>query len=440
MRHWGTRPHGIVISPYRILERKRAGGSLRDAEVRAVVAGAADGSWTDGQLAAFLMAAAIRGLDAEETQSLTLAMLESGEQWDLAADYPTLTDKHSTGGVGDKVSLVLAPLLAACDVPVAMLTGRALGHTGGTADKLEVVPGLDLRLDRARCLDLLEDVGMAIGIATSAIAPADGRLYQLRDQTATVSSLPLITASILSKKLATGAAALVFDVKTGNGAILADKSESKALAELLVETCVSLGRRAGALITDMSQPLGRWVGHAAELKETLECLAGDGPDDLMEVVYALALELGALLQVGLDTIQLDAAISSGLARERFERWAVLQGGDREWLAAPDLSLGKHEYALEAQVGGVLSRVETKTVGRLLGEAAVSSSGPSRQVDPAVALHYGVRLGDRVGAGEDIGRLYLRRADERLADELRRCFVVDEEGISPPLIVERLAAG
>ncbi|MGB6991655.1 MAG: thymidine phosphorylase [Thermoanaerobaculia bacterium] len=427
-----------MTGPYRILERKRAGGSLSEAEVRAVVEGATDGSWSDGQLAAFLMAAAIQGLGAEETHSLTLAMLESGEQWDLAADIPTLTDKHSTGGVGDKVSLVLAPLLAACGVPIVMLTGRALGHTGGTADKLEVVPGLDLELDRARCLDLLEEVGLAVGIATSAIAPADSRLYQLRDQTATVASLPLITASVLSKKLATGAAALVFDVKTGNGAFLADASESRALAELLVQTCVSLGRKASALITDMSQPLGRWVGHASELTETLECLAGDGPDDVMEVVYALALELAALSRVELDTSQLDDAISSGRARERFERWAVLQGGDRDWLAAPDLALGDHEYVLEAGADGVLSQVETRTIGRLLGEAAVSGSGRSRRIDPAVALHYSARLGDRVRAGQEIGRLYASRADDRLAAELRSCFVVAEEGAAPPLIVERVA--
>jgi pyrimidine-nucleoside phosphorylase len=384
------------------------------------------------------MAAAIQGLDAEETHSLTLAMLESGEQWDLAADIPTLTDKHSTGGVGDKVSLVLTPLLAACGVPVVMLTGRALGHTGGTADKLEVIPGLDLELDRARCLDLLEDVGMAVGIATSAIAPADGRLYQLRDQTATVASLPLITASVLSKKLATGAAALVFDVKTGNGAFLADEGESRKLAELLVQTCVSFGRRASALITDMSQPLGRWVGHASELKETLDCLAGEGPDDVMEVVYALALELAALSRVELDSSHLDDAISSGQARERFERWALLQGGDRGWLAAPDLLLGGHEHVLEAAADGVLSQVETRTVGRLLGEAAVSGSGRSRRIDPAVALQYGVRLGDRVRAGQEIGRLYLSRADDRLAAELRNCFVVEESGAAPPLIVARVA--
>jgi pyrimidine-nucleoside phosphorylase len=427
-----------VISPYRILERKRAGGSLREAEVRAVVEGAVDGSWNDGQLAAFLMAAAIQGLGAEETHSLTLAMLESGEQWDLAADIPTLTDKHSTGGVGDKVSLVLAPLLAACGVPIGMLTGRALGHTGGTADKLEVIPGLELELDRARCLGLLEEVGMAVGIATSAIAPADARLYQLRDQTATVASLPLITASVLSKKLATGAAVLVFDVKTGNGAFLADKGEARKLAELLVQTCVSFGRRAGALITDMSQPLGRWVGHASELKETLECLAGNGPDDVMEVVYALALELGALSRAEVDSSHLDDAISSGRAREKFERWAALQGGDRGWLAAPDLSLGDHEYVLEAAADGVLSQVRARTVGRLLGEAAVSGTGRSRRVDPAVALYYSARLGDRVRAGQEIGRLFLSRADDRLVEELRRCFVVEEEGVAPPLIVERVA--
>jgi pyrimidine-nucleoside phosphorylase len=427
-----------VISPYRILERKRAGEALREAEVRAVVDGAVDGSWSEGQLAGFLMAAAIHGLDADETHSLTQAMLESGEQWDLAADIPTLTDKHSTGGVGDKVSLVLAPLLAACGVPIVMLTGRALGHTGGTADKLEVVPGLDLELDRARCLELLEEIGMAVGIATSAIAPADSRLYQLRDQTATVASLPLITASILSKKLATGAAALVFDVKTGDGAFLADEGEARRLAELLVRTCLSLGRKASALITDMSQPLGRWVGHAAEVKESLDCLSGQGPNDVMEVVYALALELGALSQVELSRGHLDDALSSGRARDRFERWAALQGGDRGWIASPDLSVGSHEHVIEAAADGILSQVRTRTVGRLIGEAAVSGTGRSRRIDPAVALRYSARLGDRMIAGQEIGRLFLRRADDRLAEDLRRCFVVDEEGAAPPLIVDRLA--
>ena len=241
--------------PYEILGRKRAGEPLSAAEVRALVAGAADGSWSDAQVGAFLMAAAIRGMNADETRTLTLAMLESGEQWRLASEVPRLCDKHSTGGVGDKVSLPLAPLLAACGLPVVMLTGRALGHTGGTADKLEAVPGLRLGLDRESTLRLLRDTGIAIGIATGSIAPADKRLYQLRDQTATVSSLPLITASILSKKLAAGAGALVLDVKVGSGAILPEVEQARELAELLVATANALGLRTSGWLMSVIQPL-----------------------------------------------------------------------------------------------------------------------------------------------------------------------------------------
>jgi len=277
--------------PYRILERKRAGMRLKDEEIRSVAQGAAGGSWSEGQLAAFLMAAAIRGLDAGETRALTLAMLDSGERWNLAREVPGLCDKHSTGGVGDKVSLILGPLLASCGVPVAMLTGRSLGHTGGTMDKLESIPGLSLELNRARCLDLLAGCGLAIGGATAEIAPADRRLYALRDTTATVDSTPLIIASILAKKLATGAAAVVFDVKTGNGAFLTELDRSVELAQGLVETSRALGTPASALVTDMSQPLGRWSGHIAEVMESFACLSGDGPEDLMEVTFALGEEV-----------------------------------------------------------------------------------------------------------------------------------------------------
>src|SRR4051812_10145907 len=280
--------------PYRILERKRAGMRLSPEEIGSVARGATDASWSEGQLAAFLMAAAIRGLDGEETRALTLAMRDSGERWDLRADVPQLCDKHSTGGVGDKVSLVIAPLLASCGLPVFMLAGRGLGHTGGTVDKLESIPGLNLGLDRAGCLGLLAECRMAIGAATAGIAPADRRLYSLRDVTATVDSIPLITASILSKKLATGPAAVVFDVKTGNGAFLPELDRSLELARGLVETARALGTPASCLVTDMSQPLGRWAGHAAEVRESLDALAGEGPEDLMEVTYALAEEVARL--------------------------------------------------------------------------------------------------------------------------------------------------
>ena len=205
--------------PYEILARKREGSALTVDEIDCVVEGATRGSWSDAELAAFLMAVAIRGADGEETRALTQAMLRSGELWDLAADFPLLADKHSTGGVGDKTSIILTPLLAACGVPVVMLTGRALGHTGGTLDKLEAIPGFRQDLDRARAVSLLGQVQAAVGVATASVAPADRRLYALRNRTGTVESIPLITASILSKKLATGAAAIVFDIKTGVGGL-----------------------------------------------------------------------------------------------------------------------------------------------------------------------------------------------------------------------------
>ncbi|MEE8277788.1 MAG: thymidine phosphorylase, partial [Thermoanaerobaculia bacterium] len=409
-------------------------------EIRAAVQGAADGSWSDAQLGAFLMATAIRGLQPAETNRLTVAMLESGEQWNLSSEIAGLTDKHSTGGVGDKVSLVLSPLLAACHIPVVMLTGRGLGHTGGTADKLEIIPGLDLRLDRRRCLQLLEQVQVAVGVATSEIAPADRRLYALRDQTATVDSIPLITASILSKKLATGAAALVFDVKTGSGAILAEIEDARELARMLVDTCGALGRKATALITDMSQPLGNWVGHAAEVRETLDCLADAGPPELMGVVYALAVELAAMAGSSAGRADFEEAIASGRAREAFDRWIVAQGGDTGWLADPELALAPREVVLEAPRDGVLAAVKTRKLGLLLAEAGGGRSRASREIDPGISLEYRSRLGLSVQAGDELARLYIRRSDERLEDEFRTCFRVEEEGQAPRLIRERIPPG
>ncbi len=289
-----------ATGPYRILERKRAGLALRDDEIRAVVTGSLS-NWSDGQLGAFLMAAAIRGLDAAETRVLTEAMAQSGELWDLGAAVPRAIDKHSTGGVGDKVSMLLAPVIAACGLPVAKLTARGLGHTGGTADKLESIPGLVLDMDRDRCLRLLERTGIAIGMPSASIAPADRRLYGLRNLTATVDCLPLVASSVLAKKLALGARSLVFDVKTGDGAFFSRLEDSVALAELLVDTAEELGRRAVAVVSDMSQPLGRWAGHACEVREVVECLrTGEGDARLLEVTTTLAAQVAALAGIELD--------------------------------------------------------------------------------------------------------------------------------------------
>ncbi|MFY9820138.1 MAG: thymidine phosphorylase [Thermoanaerobaculia bacterium] len=419
--------------PYRILERKRAGMRLTDEEIRAVAQGAADGSWSEGQLAAFLMAAAINGLDAEETRALTLAMLESGERWQLAREVPGLCDKHSTGGVGDKVSLILGPLLASCGVPVAMLTGRSLGHTGGTMDKLESIPGMSLDLDRARCLDLLGRCGLAIGGATAEIAPADRRLYALRDTTATVDSTPLIIASILAKKLATGAAAVVFDVKTGNGAFLPELDRSVELARGLVETARALGTPASALVTDMSQPLGRWSGHTAEVMEAFACLSGEGAEDLMEVTFALGEEGSRLVGHPVSRQAMEEALASGRARERCEQWAALQGADSDWLRSPQFPLAPVAKPLLAKRPGRLAAVDVRQLGLLLVEAGGGRSRPGDAIDFGISLETKVRLGQEVREGDELARVYLRREDDGLAELFGGCFTVADEGQAPVLI-------
>ncbi|HEV7518533.1 MAG TPA: thymidine phosphorylase [Thermoanaerobaculia bacterium] len=429
-----------MILPYRILERKRAGLPLDREAIGEVVRGAAagaDSSWSDAQLAAFLMAAAIRGLDPGETEALTLAMLESGERWHLGSEVPHLADKHSTGGVGDKISLTLGPLLASCGVPIVMLVGRALGHTGGTADKLESIPGIGLELDRERCLDLLSRSGLAIGVATAGIAPADRKLYALRDATATIDSLPLITGSILSKKLATGAAGLVFDVKTGNGAFLPALDDARELARMLVGTARALGTAASALITDMSQPLGRWVGHAAEVREALACLAGEGPEDIAELTLALAEEAARLAGTPLSRAELEEALVSGQARRRFFEWAALSGAEPGWLDAPFLPLAPVERPILAPRSGRLARVDTRQLGLLLIEAGAGRARPGATIDHGVSLCYFARLGREVAAGEELARLYLRREDPELAARFADCFMIADEAASPPLVHERV---
>lgn len=426
----------MTPTPFRVLDRLREGRPPRDEEVRAAVAGAADGSWSDAQLGAFLMAVAIHGLDGEAIRGLTAAMLESGERWDLSDDYPTLTDKHSTGGVADTVSLVLGPLLAACGVPVVMMTGRGLGHTMGTTDKLEAIPGLTLEHDRPAVTRLLDEHGLAIVAPTPEVAPADRRLYALRDQTATIRSIPLITGSILSKKLATGAAGLVFDVKTGNGAFLPDPAEARRLADELVGTCRALGRRATALLTDMSQPLGAWAGHTAELLATFDCLEGRGEPDLMAVTLTLAGEMAALVGQPVGEADLERAIADGRARERFVRWAEAQGGDPAWLAAPRFELAPAEAVVEAPRAGVLARVETRQLGLLLAEAGGGRVGP-QPIDFGVALHTRARLGARVARGDELARLYLRRDDPALVARVAACYEIADEADPPALIGHRV---
>ena len=423
---------------FRILDRLRAGERPSADELREAVAGAATGSWDDSQVGAFLMGIAIRGLDGAATSELTRTMTDSGERWGLSREIARLGDKHSTGGVGDKVSLVLGPLLAACDRPVVMLTGRGLGHTGGTADKLETIPGLSLDLDRDGALERLRTVGLAVGVPTARIAPADRVLYRLRDVTGTVRSLPLVVGSILSKKLATGASGLVLDVKAGSGAFFRRPEDAGELGRLLVGTAGALGLPAAALVTDMSQPLGRWAGHTVEVREALDCLAGDGPDDLTELSLRLAQELAELVGAPVAREELEAAISSGAARERFDRWAEGQGADPAWLAAPRFPVAPGETILRARRGGVLSGIDTEGLGRTLAQAGGGRARPDDVIDPEIALRMEARLGESVEEGAPLARLHLRREDRELAARAAACFEIGEEEVAPPtLIHERI---
>lgn len=421
-----------MVTPYGILNRMRQGRTLTRDEVWSVVAGAADGSWTDVHLAAFLMAAAMRGLDADETRELTLAMLESGDQWALATDFGPLVDKHSTGGVGDTVSLIVLPVLASCGVPAAKLTGRSLGHSGGTADKLESIPGLQLKLDRGRTLGLLERFGMAIGIATAGIAPADKRLYGLRDRTSTVSSIPLVLGSILSKKLALGASGIVFDVKTGNGGFFPDPEDTRTLASGLVSISAACGTPADCVLSDMSQPLGRWVGHAAEVREALDFLGGDGDARLYEVVAAICRKAARLVGRELSSKDIEAVIASGAARRKLIDWADAQGAEPGWIDTLDLA--PVEAVVTASESGFLAAVDCRRIGNAFADACRPDRDPNK-IDHAVALRYDVRLGQKVDRGQELARLYVRRDPERLQREVAAALVIGEEIAAPPPVAE-----
>ncbi|MEE2777967.1 MAG: thymidine phosphorylase [Acidobacteriota bacterium] len=421
-------------SPYDILRRKRAGESLNEGEIAAVIAGAASGAWDDSQLGAFLMAGAIQGLDTRETRDLTREMLLSGEQWRVSESVPGTIDKHSTGGVGDKISMLVAPMLAACGAKLAKLTAPGLGHTGGTADKLASLPGLQLEMDRSRCLELLDSCGIAIGVPTAAIAPADRRIYALRDVTATVDCLAYVVSSILSKKLALGADVLVFDVKIGSGSFFPSTDSARELATLLVEVAAELGQRAVAVITDMSQPLGSWAGHNCEVREVLDCLAtGKGDERLLEVALGIA---EVALEAGGSTAgrsELVAALTDGSARRCLLEWAEAQGVDRQWLEEPDLPLAPYEVVIEAPSGGVLAAVAT----RELGLALVEAGGGRRHADDDIArgtsLWYRCRLGDRVERGQELGRIYLPEGREFDGSDLSSHFVIADEATVPPAI-------
>jgi pyrimidine-nucleoside phosphorylase len=434
------------LRPVDLIIRKRDGGALGEEEIEFLVQGIARGEIPDYQAAAFLMAVVCRGMSDTETACLTRAMIRSGEVIDLSHVSGPLVDKHSTGGVGDKVSLPLAPLAAACGLRVPMMSGRSLGHTGGTLDKLESIPGYRTDLSPARFAEGIERIGFAMIGQSDTVVPADRRLYALRDVTGTVESVPLITASILSKKFAEGASALVFDVKTGSGAFMQRPEQARELAVSLVRAAGELGRRAAALITDMDQPLGRTVGNFLEVEEAAGCLQGRGPADLEALTLRLAgwmLTLGGLCPDPDEGERIARArLADGSAWRRFLANVEFQGGDVQALLDPRRSpRSRLCRPVTTAVEGHVRRVDARAFGVA---GVVLGAGRSRKEDrvlPGVGITLLKVRGDQVRANDELALVHAD--DEGRCDEARRLVAgAYEIGEAPPrdrpLVIEEIA--
>jgi len=422
-----------------LIERKRDGRALTPEEWSALVAAYTDGRVPDYQMSALLMAVLLRGLERQELAALTDAMLASGQRLSFDSWPTPRVDKHSTGGVGDKVSLVLAPLVAACGVAVPMMSGRGLGHTGGTLDKLEAIPGFRTGLSLAEAKAQVLKLGCAMIGQTPDIAPADRRIYALRDVTGTVEAIPLIAASIMSKKLAEGLNALVLDVKRGSGAFLPRLEQSLELARTMIALGEDRGCPTVALLTAMDRPLGRACGNALETEEAIGALRGEGPEDLLEVTYALGAEM--LLAAGIEKTskrarqRLANALASGLAAEKFEQVIEAQGGNPKVVEDPSvLPQAKEVEVYAAPRTGVVAKVEPKTIGR----AVVAMGGGRRkvedEVDPTVGFVITVKPGDKVLAGEPIASVFARDpGGMKLGFEaLQQAIVVGDKLTEKPL--------
>jgi pyrimidine-nucleoside phosphorylase len=421
-----------VIRPAALIERKRDGGELASEELTEFVLGYARDEVPDYQMAAFAMAVYFRGLSRAETFALTDAMIRSGDTIDLRSELGRkVVDKHSTGGVGDKTSLAVGPIVAACGVPFGKMSGRGLGHTGGTLDKLESIPGFRVELTHEEFVAQVKAVGLAIIGQTADLVPADKRLYALRDVTATVDNVSLIAASIMSKKLAGGADAIVLDVKVGDGAFM----KTLAAARELAETMLDLGRRAGrevvCVLTDMDQPLGSAVGNALEVREAMATLRGQGPADFTELALASCAHLLALSDLGLDEnaarARAEAAVADGSATRAYERWIRAQGGDPDESALPQAAVVQ---PVAAERDGYVARIGAVDVGVAALELGAGRRAKDDTIDHAVGIVCRKKRGDAVRAGESLADVHARD-DTGAAGAVARVRAAYEIGDEPP---------
>ena len=429
---------GTAIRVPELIERKRDGGELTPDEMAALMLGYARGEIPDYQLAAFAMAVFFRGLSSAETFALTDALIRTGETIDLArALGRKVVDKHSTGGVGDKTSIAVAPIVAACGVPFGKMSGRGLGHTGGTLDKLESIPGFRVELSVDELVAQVKDVGVAIVGATADIVPADKKLYALRDVTATVDNYSLIAASIMSKKIAAGAEAIVLDVKVGDGAFMKSAADARTLAEVMID----LGRRAGrevvAILSDMEQPLGCAVGNALEIREAIATLRGEGPADFVGLVTAASAELLALSDLGIDHDEgrrrAEAAIDEGTAIEAYERWIRAQGGDPDESVLPTAPIVREVKASRA---GHVTSLGAVAVGVAALELGAGRRTKDDEIDHSVGVVLHKKRGDAIDAGEALAEVHARDdgSAERGVAAIADAYAIGDEPPQPEGVI------
>lgn len=423
-----------------VIEKKRNGGILSKEEIELFVDGYTNGTVPDYQASAFLMAVYFKGMNAQEQAHLTTAMVASGEQIDLSAIEGVKVDKHSTGGVGDTTTLILVPLVAACGVPVAKMSGRGLGHTGGTLDKLEAIEGFHIELTKEQFVQQVNDLKLAVIGQSGNLTPADQLIYALRDVTATVDSIPLIASSIMSKKIAAGADAIVLDVKSGDGAFMKTMEDAKALAEAMVAIGNRVGRNTMAIISDMSQPLGYAIGNSLEIKEAIETLRGHGPDDLTELCLVLGSQM-VVLGGGAKTldearVMLEKVIENGKALTLFGDLIEAQGGNRA--VVEDLSLlptAKYEIAVLAKQSGYVTKIEADDLGiaaMLLGAGRATKED---EIDLAVGITLHKKVGDYVDEGEALATIHANTEDVSQSEALILQHInIGDEKVTPPTLI------
>lgn len=434
------------MTPLELIERKKAGLAIPGEALHGWIQGVARGEIPDYQISAFLMAVYFRGMNATETAAYTRAIKESGRELDLSSLGAMTVDKHSTGGVGDKTSLVLAPAVAACGVPVPMLSGRGLGHTGGTLDKLESIPGFRTTLSVEEFLVVVRRAGFAIVGQSEDLAPADRVLYALRDVTGTIDSIPLIVGSIVGKKLAAGPQALVYDVKVGAGAFMRERADARRLAASLVEATEANGRRAVALLTAMESPLGQAIGNALEVIEAIETLRGGGPADLRELVVALGGEMLALAGRAPDAEagaeEIEQVLDNGAALAAFETFLHAQGGNPDVVKDVDLlPRAPRIVTLFAEEAGRLRSIDARSLGQLSVELGAGRRRVDEEVDPGVGLRLMAKPGAQLSIGDELVEIHARSDAEARAveQEVRQAFVLGDDSNPLPLILERVCA-